>query len=207
MASQYFRNFPLRSYTLDPNDLPGQYLVVTDIFKRVRVHSSVLNDARVYYPYQIKDGDTLENIAHRYYGQSEYYWVILLINEMIDPLRNWPKSYQAFLNYIEDQYGSIETAMNSIHHYEKIITKVNSGGETTTETYIIDLEEYNTLVNMVPEVYSFDDGGTVTVTTTRSSVDSYTYEENENEAKRSIILLKAQYVDQIKHELETLIGS
>lgn len=207
MSSKYFKNFPLIGYNLSENAKPGEYSVVTNLFKRVRLHSSILNDARVYYPYQIKDGDTPENIAHRYYGSVDYHWIILLANRIIDPLRQWPKNYFTFLKYIIDQYGSVETAMSIIHHYNKTVTKLDSNGDTSFETTLVDQTEYNSLTNMVPVVYTFPDGSTTTVTTTRSYVDAYTFEELANEARRSIILLKEVYTSQIKQELEKLLGA
>lgn len=206
MPSQFFKNFPYITYTLNPNSRPGDYSVVTDIFKRIRIYSSVLNDARVYYPYQIKDGDTPENISHRYYGSVDYYWVILLINQIVDPLREWPKSYTSFLNYIIDKYGSTQTAMNTIHHYNLTITKTNSLGESSETTYEVDQTAYDAASSVVPEVYTFSDGTTVTKTITRSSVDSYSWEESENENKRNIVLLKEEYIPQIKNEIEALLG-
>lgn len=205
MATKFFNNFPLIGYSLDENALQGDYVLVTNIFRRIKIKSEILNKAKVYYPYFIKDGDTPENIAHRYYGSVDFYWIILLCNNIIDPVRSWPKNYISFLNYINDAYGTIPLAQTTIHHYEKIISKVNSNGESSEETFIVDKTEYDTLVNMVPEVYTFPNGYTVTVTTTRKSIDCYTYEDLENEKKRSIVLLKDTYVPQIKKELEALL--
>jgi DMSO/TMAO reductase YedYZ molybdopterin-dependent catalytic subunit len=46
----------------------------------------------------------------------------------------------------------------------------------------------------------------VSVTTTTSSVSNYDYEVNENENKRSIHILKNDYVGQIQGELEKALS-
>lgn len=202
MPIQYFQNFPFRGYTLDPSARAGDYVAVTDIFKRVGVRSDLLTNTRVYYPYQIKDGDTPESIAYKYYGSADYYWVVCLVNQITNPLKDWPMGYQNFVNYIQDQYGSIENAMTTVHHYTKTITKEDSLGNRSTFSSVIDSEEYSRLASVVPEVFTFSDGTTVTVTTTRAVMDCYTYEEEQNQAKRSIILLKVEYLSQLVRELE-----
>lgn len=203
MPSKYFQNFPFRGYTLDPNAGVGDYVAVTDIFKRVRFRQQLLTNARLYYPYQIKDSDTPEIIAHKYYGSVDYYWVVLLVNNITDPLRQWPKNYAAFVRYIRDKYSSLENAQISIHHYEKIITKTNSAGEISQNITVIDETQYNTLSSVVPEVFT-SDTQTVTVTTTRRAIDAYTYEEQQNDLARNIFLLKSEYLSQVIEELESL---
>lgn len=206
MPSKYFLNFPFRGYTLDPNAGAGDYVVVTDIFKRIRFRQQLLANARLYYPYQIKDGDAPEIIAHKYYGSVDYFWIVLLVNNITDPLRQWPKNYPAFVQHIKDTYSSLENAQISIHHYEKIITKTNSANEISQNITVIDETQYNSLSAVVPVVYQFSDGSTVTVTTERRTIDCYTYEEQQNDLRRNIVLLKSEYLSQVTEELESLIA-
>jgi len=206
MPQQYFANFPFRGYTLDPNAGVGDYVAVTDIFKRVKFRNELLGNARLYYPYQIVEGETPESIAYKYYGSVDFYWIILLVNSIIDPLRMWPKSYAAFQKHIVAAYGSLVTAQTSIHHYEKIITKTNSNGETSQNITWIDKSQYDLITNVVPQVYSFGDGSTVTITTERLQIDCYTYEEQQNDGRRNILLLKSEYLSAVVAELESLVS-
>jgi len=206
MPTKYFQNFPFRGYTLDPNAGVGDYTAVTDIFKRVRFRSQLLQNARLYYPYQIKDSDTPEIIAHKYYGSVDYFWVVLLVNNITDPLRQWPRTYAAFNKYIVDKYSSLENAQISIHHYEKLITKTNSNGEISQNITVIDETQYNELVAVVPLVYTFSNGNTVSVEISRAAIDSYTYEEQQNDLARNIVLLKNDYLSQVVEELESLVS-
>lgn len=204
MAIKYFSRFPFLTYTLDPNTVEVND-IATNIFRRVEFLKNLKNDSRIYYPYDIKDGDTPEILAHKLYGSADYYWVITLFNNILDPLQDWPKTPGIFERYIIDRYGSIPAAQNTIHHYTKTVDKINSNGVSSSYTYIIDEETYNGLTSVIPQVYTSPTGETVSVTTTRRIVSVYDYEVDENESKRSINLLKEQYISQVSAELETLV--
>lgn len=203
MAIRYFSNFPVMTYSLDPNAATATDFV-TNIFRRVDFRSTVINNAKLFYPYTIKEGDSPEIIADKLYGSVDYYWVVTLFNNIIDPIVDWPKPYDVFQSYIADKYGSIAAAKTEIDHYTKTITKTNSFGETSSKTYTIDLATYNALTSMVPTVYTFPNKSTLTIKTTRDIVYRYDHEETLNEQKRSIKLLKAEYLNQARAELAKL---
>lgn len=203
MSIRYFSNFPIMTYSLDPSATEVTDLR-TNIFRRVSFLKTISENARLFYPYSVKESDLPEIIADKLYGSVDYYWVVTLFNNIIDPIIDWPKTYQNFQSYIINQYGSIAAAKNQIHHYTKTISKVNSVGNSTSATYIIDLTTYNSLSSVVPQSFAFSNGSTVTVTTTRASVSSYAYEETLNESKRNIRLLKPDYLSLAKTELANL---
>jgi hypothetical protein len=204
MPAGYFDNFPYVGYDLNSSPQPGELVWVTDIFRRTAPIQNLLKNKQLFYNYHINEGETPEMIADRTYGSSKYHWVVNLINNITDPLLDWPKDYANLVAYINDTYGSVANAASGIHHYTMTQSKVDSLGNSSEATFIIDLTKYNTLTGLVPVVTIFSGGATVTVTTTRSTVDNYTYEIEANEAKREIILLKESYLPQITSELESL---
>jgi hypothetical protein len=203
MPAAYFDNFPYFAYSL--NNV-GEFQWVTDIFRRTAPIAGLVKNKQVFYSYLIVEGETPEMIADRIYGSTKYHWVVTLLNGITDPLIDWPKSYANLVKYIVDKYGSIATASGTTHHYAMTISKVDSVGNSSQQTFIIDLTKYNTLVSPVPVVTTFANGVTVTKTITASTVDNYTYEVNLNETKRNIILLQANYLPQIVTELEGLLS-
>ena len=204
MRTTYFSNFPIRTYSLNATPSPGEFELVTDIFRRSAPISHLFSNTRLFYPYHVKDGETPEIVAHKYYGSMNYHWVVTLLNGVIDPLLDWPMSQATIARYIVDRYGSIAAAMSTTHHYTMTHTKRDSLGNVSEQTFIIDAEKYASLTSLVPEVYTFSNGTTVTKTITRGVVDGYTHEHNLNEAKRDIRLLKIDYLPQIVRELEGL---
>ena len=65
--------------------------------------------------YDIQEGDTPEKIAEKVYGNPEYHWIIMLVNERYDYLSDFPLSQVELQNYVEKKYGS---NIFGIHHYE-----------------------------------------------------------------------------------------
>lgn len=204
MPAAYFDNFPYFGYSLNTSGQPGELQWVTDIFRRTAPIQGLLTDKQLFYTYLVQEGETPEMIADRVYGSSNYHWVVSLVNNITDPLLDWPKTYANLVRHIVDKYGSVASAAGSIHHYTMTETKVDSLGNSSVATYIIDETKYNTLTSPVPVVTTFANGATVTVTTTRAIIDNYTFEIDLNEAKRSIKLLQASFLPQIVSELESL---
>jgi len=205
MPASYFSNFPYISYSLNPSGQPGETEWVTDIFRRAAPIVNLTRNTRMFYPYQIIEGETPEAIADRIYGSTKYHWVVTMFNNITDPLLDWPKDYQNLVRYIVNKYGSIATASGGTHHYTMTESKADSLGNSSTATFIIDAEKYATLASPVPVVTTFSSGVTVTKTTTRAVVDNYTYEVNLNEDKRSIVLLQDTHLSQVVSELESLL--
>jgi hypothetical protein len=201
--AKYFEYFPYITYSLNASDLAAND-IVTNIFRRVGFLDTIKNNAQLFYPYTIAEGDSPEIIAHKLYGDVDLYWIVTLFNDILDPVLDWPRNYLQFDQYIKDTYGSVAIAKSTTQMYTKIVSKTNSEGFETQETYEIDLDTYNSLTSVVPESYVFDSGATVTVTTTRQIISVYDYEQSLNEAKRSIRLLKIEYLSLVKGQMESL---
>jgi hypothetical protein len=113
---------------------------------------------------------------------------------------------------------------NSVHHYEKVIERTESFTDIiTTEKYQIN--KANLTINLasslqdVPyDIYdnlsetgtyvNIDFGDTTTRERTyRKAVSYYTYENELNDSKRSIKIIKKEYVPQIREEFDNLTGT
>ena len=102
----YFKNFPKISYSLTPSTGVSKYLTnLTVSAKIVEVFPDKASLA--YVDYIIKDGERPEHIANRVYGKSEYHWIILLSNLILDPYFDWPKSSLELENHIKKTYPGI----------------------------------------------------------------------------------------------------
>lgn len=195
---QYFNTLP----KIIQYDNKGIGRVFTNLLARASVIPELLKNPAVYYRYDIQEGDTPEIIAHKYYGDSYRYWIVLFANEILDPQWQWPMSGPVFVKYIESKYGINQS---SIHHYEKTITQFDSGTNTTsTNTVSISEEEYVS-TEETTKTYSLPTGD-VTVTVSKSPITNYDYELSENEKKRNIRILNANYVNQLEKELTNLMS-
>jgi hypothetical protein len=203
----YFQEFPITGY-----DLVGSYSpsvrVVTDIFIRARMIESIQNQTFVYYTYDVVDGDTPEILASKYYDNPNRHWIILFINNIVDPTYDWPLTYSNFNSFLESKYGSIQNSKTTTHHYEKIVTKTDSVTSTLTiNKYQLDYNTYANLESSSTETINLKDGNTVTITTTKNSVSCYDYEDELNESKRRIKILDKKYAPIVEAELIAILNN
>jgi hypothetical protein len=144
--------------------------VARNLITRPKIKEFILGNPNVIYDYVIKDGERPDIIANAYYGDSNFVWLIFLANNIVDPYYDWPLTQEQFKDFIIDKYGSVETAKSTIKHY-KHKTK---GTLITKETYDLNA----TMLKIVASDYQ--------------SIDVYKFEDEANEAKRSIKLIDAR---------------
>ena len=111
----YFENFPKFAYDFDING-ERKVLIVSDITRNVRFRKEILSNVTLYDEYDIKEGETPEIIAEKLYGNSQYHWIIMLVNGRYDYIKDFPLTYTALTQYITDKYGVGNES--DAHHYE-----------------------------------------------------------------------------------------
>lgn len=209
----FFGYFPVVTY--------GKNLV-TDLFFRTKFKELVKNNTSVYYYYTVRDSDTPESIALKYYGDAMAHWVILYANDIVDPNYDWLLSSDKFNLYIRDKYGSIEYAKTNIHHYEKVVRSRDTATDVWTETrQVIDMDDartdqaedlpYDVYSDMAETFYpnisgTFKNGQSVEIVVSRNAISYFDWETEENEKKRNIRLIKKEYYDQITSEMNAFVN-
>ncbi len=216
----FLDHFPKIAYKFD-SGVYGSYDLVTNVFFRIRIIKEVLQEVSAYYEYDIKDGETPEIIADKVYKNAEAHWIILLANEIMDPVFDWPMDDTALTKYIIDKYGSVETAQTTYQGYKKVITRENViAGLTNTIKFWVD-EDQRTVNNMtVPydnytsltetqsvQTYNLADGSTIIETVSRERVTNYDYEIELNDAKRPIKIINQRHYNQIMQEFDRITGT
>lgn len=198
---QYFQTLPQINLT----DYSGTTKTMVNLLARASIIPSLMEDPLLYYTYDITDGETVEMIADRYYGDPYRYWIILFSNQMLDPQWDWPLDRSSFEKYVVDKYSPSDP-YSSIYGYQKVVTQYESSTETTTiNKYAIDETTYNSLVNST-QTYVFNSGST-TITTEKRILTYYDYELELNESKRTIKIIKSDYAEKIENELSNLMAT
>ena len=122
----YFDMFPNIYYSAKGD---GKFTIMKDIMSRVKMISSVKENVLGFDYYDVKDGETPEMIAHKYYGDVNLHWTIFIANDIIDYYEDWPMSTQRFEEFVKNKY----TNPQAIHHYEISQT---SGDTTVSYTHL-----------------------------------------------------------------------
>jgi hypothetical protein len=197
---KYFTNLPKIIRT----DEYGYSSLFTDLTIRATIKSKLLQNPMLYYTYDIKEDDTPEIIAHKYYNDPYRFWIVLLANEIIDPQWDWPMNGPTFERYIDSKYTNVQK--NLAHHYEKIISTYDFGsGQLTKDVIIIDDVAFDAL-NETESTYSLPTGDVKSIITKRV-VTNYDYESELNDSKRNIKILNVDYVYQIEKEFKNLMST
>ena len=128
--SDFFVNYPQISYNISGTK-PAKVKTVINLMERAKIKNIVLDDVISYFPYSIKENYRPDHVSNEVYGDVKYTWLIFLINDITDPIYEWPLGSREFGAYIKDKYGTLTIAKNTIHHYEQILrTRVESTGTT-----------------------------------------------------------------------------
>lgn len=158
-------------------------LNIRNLMLNAQVVKGVLSKTSVVYPYTLEEGDTPTMIAYDYYGSVDYVWLVLMSNNMIDPYTDWYKSQLDFAAYIDKKYGSHPYAMSTIHHYKHNTDPDYPMVTPTTYAYMLPEEQ-----GQFSPVYIYD------------------YEQQRNEARRTINLIDSAHAPRIALELERLLN-
>lgn len=197
-----FDYFP-KVYYDQTGNLPIRPIIATNLLMRIKFNDIVKKNAALYYTYDVKDSDTPEIIADKYYENPGLHWIVLWANDIVDPFYDWVLPYPQFIAYLESKYGSVELAQTTILHYIKRIQKTDSVTGLTNET-ILQINADEDIPVTANTTYNLVNGSTVRMLVTKEPVYAYDYENDLNEAKRTIILIDKTFVPQILQEMKAL---
>jgi hypothetical protein len=219
--AKYFNYFPKVSYNLKSATTSD---FVTNIVTRFTLQENLKNNTAAYYTYEIRDGDTPEIIASKIYDSPERHWIVLLMNNIIDPQYDWPLKYDELNRFIDNKYSAPEyadTANTSISgliwaqntanvkKYYKVVRKQISD-VITIDKYEVDANTYanNALFQPIPspgQTIQLSDGNSLNLQITKETQTYYDYELELNENKRTIKLLKDDFVLSLEEELREVM--
>ena len=201
MANPYFRNLPDLLYVnRNENQRENEnYSVVKNFFKKAKLRNDIFENVAFFDKFIVKGDDRPDNVADTVYGDSTLDWVVLLSNNIINVQSEWPLSQADFNTYLNEKYDSEEQLYAGIHHYEANEVK------TSDNKIIIKL---GTRVGIGQSVSYFDDGlqQQVTVTDIALPVTNYIHEQNINDKKREIFLLKPIYLNLVFDDMENIMS-
>jgi len=184
--SEYFQHYPQINYDIT-GAKPIKTKIAINIMLKAKIKSILKNDIINYFPYSIPESERPDITSFKIYGDVKYTWLIFLINDMHDPLFDWPLNSREFGNYVKNKYGTLAAAKNGIHHYEQIVRQRIEATGTTEPVPLACLEV---------DVTTYD----ALDLADRNIVYCYNWEIDRNEAKRDIKLIDRKYVSDILSE-------
>lgn len=203
MATNYFEKFPRILYSLD-NLASGQ--VVPDILRRIAAVDELKTNESYLDQYDIKDGETPEIIAEKIYGDPGLHWIILMINEIIDPRFDWPLTYDNLINNCIAKYGSLE----AIYDVNKVVGYGDAQVQLDSVFLVLESstnkEPVRLLLQQIESDVTYRKPMSYTVNPLiENEITHFDYEYEENELKRRIKILKPEFIPEIVTSFENLI--
>ena len=174
----YFTKFPKLLYDLKQD---GTSKVVTDIFRRIKVREKIKDNISLLDKYDVGEGETPETVAFKVYGDTSYFWIICLMNNIVNRYYDWPLPEVMFQQYVADKYSNPD----GIHHYEITQSSGKQTGEGPAD-YSHKLEVNSDTVGA-------------------ESVSNIEYERRLQDQKRQIKILPKSYISVFENEFDNLI--
>ena len=191
----YFTNFPkvsLPSFA-DNRRSSLDFVNSTNLFKRGKIREEIIGSIAAFERYSINGDDRPDNVAFRVYGDSSLDWVILISNNILNVRDEWPMNQYDFKRYIDNKYST--TLLTQIHHYESKEVR-NSKGLLLQQSGIwVDADHS----------FSWSEGGKKYTQTGTTSVSNLQFEEDRNNKKRSINVVRSNYLEVIKEDMRELL--
>lgn len=155
-----------------------------DISKRFAVTNIETDNSKsIYFWHVIKGWKSPENVAYDFYGSCDYVWVLLSLNNVINPVDDWLLSDEELRLRMEEKYGN---KLYDVHHYEKDGIMYAYPLDNTGKPILTSKER----VEMIPS--------------DATPVSNYEYEYERNEKKRRIKILYPELLSTIEHEVRSL---
>ena len=181
----YFRELPNLEYQSFLSSRKGsdEYLLVKNIFRRVKLRDDLQNVFTIFNKYQIQEGARPDTVAEELYGSSQYDWVVLVGAGIINVRNEWPLSDRDIYRYSEQLYGN---DLNAVHHYETKEIKDSRGRLILPAGKIVD----STFTIPDPNI-------SIQTLNPVVGISNYEYEVRKNNKKRDIYILKPAYLQQV----------
>jgi len=223
MAS-YFSYFPEIAYVSRTNDRSSsdEYIVVKNIFKRAKLRDDFYNVVTAFDDYMIISDERPDQVAEAVYGDPRYDWVVLITNNITNIRDQWPLNAQDFQKYLLDKYGS-EEELTKVHHYitevsidtkKRIVVPEGLRVDSNFNSQYLDQTtrqeiNYGGTLNSLSTIDSVgtvkDANGNVVTHDNILAVSNYEYEENLNDAKRRIKLLKKDFLNVVVSDMRSIM--
>tara|TARA_B100002019_G_scaffold199621_1_gene172964 strand:- start:246 stop:905 length:660 start_codon:yes stop_codon:yes gene_type:complete len=186
----YFRELPNVEYQsfLSSAKASDDYILIKNLFRRVKLREDLQNVFTIFNKYEIQDGARPELVAYEFYGSEEYDWVVIMSAGIVHIRDEWPLSDNTLYDYALEVYGN---ELNDVHHYETTEVKDDMGRLILPEGKVVDSDftipnPANKLATLNPVI----------------GISNYDYEVRKNNEKRSIYLLKPEYLQQVVNDIK-----
>ena len=132
-----------------------------------------------------------DTVAEDLYGSAQFDWVVLTVAGIINVRNEWPLNPRDLYDYSLDKYGD---ALNSTRYFQTTEVKDSNGRLILPKGKVVDSNftipkpgEPNATLNPVV------------------GISNYEYETIQNDEKRSIFVLREEYLQQFLNDMREIM--
>lgn len=195
----YFREV---SDLLYQSQLPNRnssydFVKVKNLFRRAKIREDFFQSLTVFTKYKIIGEERPEQVAEKVYGSSEFDWVVLISNNIINVRTEWPMSEYDFNQYLFRKYTQEE--LYEAHHWETTALFDTSGklivpaGKIVDEDFSVQYYDAQDSINLITE-YPVRE------------VTNFEYETLKNDSKRNIYLLRPRFLQTAVDDMKEIMS-
>ena len=202
----YFRELPNVQYQSFLSDRKSSldYVLVKNLFRRVKLRDDLQNVFTLFNKYEIPDGARPDTVAEALYGKATYDWVVLLSANITNVRDQWPLSDKDVYKFAENKYG-IEN-LGNVKYYQTKEVKDSQGRLILPAGKVVDAN-FKISYYDNGKLYTNDltalGSGIQYISNPVVGVSNYEYEVIKNNDKRSIYLLRPSYLQQYLNDFKT----
>ena len=199
--SQYFRKLPNLNYPslLKTRESNTDFIQTKNLFRRVKVREDLFANFMQFDKYKIIGDERPDNVAQKVYDNDDLDWIVLISNNIVDLNNEWPLTQFQLNEFLNDKYTPQELV--SIHHYETLELR-DSRNQLILPAGIVVDEDFNLEYlsgGQVKSTNSLVDGRPV------KAVTFYDYENDLNDKKRNINVLKPELLGVFIRDFERIM--
>ena len=189
----YFRELPNLRY---PSFLPDKtssldFVEVKNVFRRAKLRDDLQNNFTVFERYEIPMGFRPDVVAEELYGSDQLDWVVLTVAGILNVRNEWPLSDRDIYDYSLDKYGE---SLNSVKFFETTEVKDTNGRMILPKGKVVDSN------------FTIPKPGEPTATLNPVvGISNYEYETRLNDKKRSIFVLREEYLQQFLDDMRQIM--
>lgn len=190
----YFRNLPNVYYpSLESNKSSSHdYVLLKNLFKYARIPEEVLAAYSAFEYYQIVGDDRPDRVAEKYYNNPGLDWLILVTNQIQNVRDEWPLPQSTLYSLLLEKYT--ESELEQVKFYETTEIRNN-------QNHIILNKGIRVSQSFV---FRYIEDGILKTANPVTAITNLEYEVQKNDEKRSIILLRPEYVSAIEKDLRNV---
>ena len=184
----------MRQFSAHPKTdyfLNNKRIRITNFFIHFTLRDILKNNSNFLASYDLSAEERPDIVAEKVYGDSDLAWLVLMTNDVVDPTEEWIKNTTNFQNYLNSKYdtakdlyaSSYSTYNGNVADYDA--SDILQGNKSPFGTVLSKKDAHAT----DPTAYS---------TMTNASV------ENElNENRRTIKIIKKEFLQAVLTEIST----